>query len=452
LDKQNHGRSLHYPGPPFSINVIQYAFVGNSSFEGANMISAVSVFCLALAPLAATGLVQDQTARATGVAGAYTAQVDDPTAVFFNPGALGLLSKKKGLSAGAASSSYRPFHYQGRAPGIGAGTVGEQTTSIDIAPSLFATMPFNDRIVLGGGAYASMRTRSDWESPDEFSGRYLATQSSIDAYDVVTAAGVQLTPSLGIGAGAVYRSAKLTLDRRIGTPINDVMRDIASVSIETDMKSTLGWSAGLLLRPSPRFSFGVSYRSPINIGFEGVGVLTQIPTGNAQIDQLTAELYPFDQNLAIVSELETPGQFNAGIAFAIAEPLLFEVDVNRTQWTAQSLAVAFPNDRNLGLEITYPLAFEATMDYRAGVRFQLPTGPILRAGFAIEKSPQPAAALTPFLASLDRNTATVGFGLDWLDVAVAWTAFGKKSVTTSAAGFNGDYSGNEWTLVVTATK
>lgn len=416
------------------------------------MISAVSVFCLALAPLAATGLVQDQTARATGVAGAYTAQVDDPTAVFFNPGALGLLSKKKGLSAGAASSSYRPFHYQGRAPGIGAGTTGEQATSIDIVPSLFAAMPFNDRIVLGGGAYASMRTRSDWTSPDEFSGRYLATQSSIDAYDVVSAAGLQLTPSLGIGAGAIYRSGQLTIDRRIGTSINDVMRDIASVAIETDVKSALGWNAGLLLRPSPRFSLGVSYRSPINLGLEGVGTLTQIPTGNTQIDQNTAALYPFGDDLSILSELKTPGQFNAGVAFAIAEPLLIEIDVNRTKWTAQSLAVIFPNDRNLNLDITYPLAFETTMDYRAGIRFQLPTGPVLRAGFAIEKSPQPPESLSPFLAVLDRNTVTAGLGLDWLDVAVAWTAFGKKSVTTSAVGFNGDYSGNEWTLVVTATK
>jgi long-chain fatty acid transport protein len=415
------------------------------------MISAVSAFCLALVPLAATGIVTDQTARATGVAGAYTAQVDDPTAVFFNPGALSLLTKKKGVSAGTASSSFRPFHFQGRVPGDGAGTVGKQSASMDLAPSLFFSAPVTDRAVLGGAAYSSIRTRSQWEEPDEFSGRYLATASSIEAYDVVSAGGLQLSPTLGIGAGAVYRSVRVALDRRLGTNIGGVKRDIASEAIETDLKSTLGWNAGVLFRPSPRFSLGAVYRSPIRMQLKGIGTLTQIATGDPQADALVAASFPFDQDLAMTAQLETPAQLNAGIAVAVGEPLLIEVDVHRTRWsTLRSMVFVFPNNRTL--DAHYELGLETTLDYRAGLRFQFPTGPIIRLGYAIENSPQPETTLSPFFSALDRNTVTAGFGLDWLDIAVGWTRLGRKTVTTSAVNFNGDYSGNEWTLVVTATK
>jgi len=414
------------------------------------MLPLLSLTCLALAPLAATGLVTDQTARASGVGGAYVAQVDDASAVFFNPGALALLTKKKGVSAGAATSSFRPFHFQGRAPGIGAGTVGEQSTSMDIAPSLFASKPFSPRLVLGAGAFYSFRTRSDWETPDAFSGRHLATAASIEAYDVTTAAGLQLTPSIGIGASAVYRTAMLSLDRRIALSFDDTTYDVALESFETDTQSTLGWNAGLLIRPSPRFSVGLSYRSPIRVSLEGVGTLTQIPTGNEQIDSLVraSPSLQFDQNLAIATQLDTPAQMTAGVAFALGEPLLFEVDVQRTRWKQQSIAIVFTDNFSVE-DANYPLGFEETTDYRAGLRFQLPTGLVLRAGYAIEKSPQPDATLTPFLALLDRNTITAGFGLDWLDVAIGWSTLSRR---TSVHQFNGDYSGNEWTVVITATK
>ena len=443
LDIQARWAPLSYGSPAFSKKHV--------SRKDRLIIPAVSAFCVALVPLAATGIVTDQTARAAGVAGAYTAQAHDPTAVFFNPGALSLLTKKKGLSAGTASSSFRPFHFQGRAPGEGAGTVGKQSASIDITPSLFFAAPATDRVVLGGAAYSSIRTRSQWEEPGAFSGRYLATASSIEAYDVVSAGGLQLSPTLGIGAGAVYRSARVSLDRRLGATIGGLKPDIASEAIESDLKSTLGWNAGLLFRPSPRFSFGAVYRSPIRMQLEGVGTLTQIATGDPQFDALVAASFPFDQDLAMTTQLETPAQLNAGVAFAVGEPMLTELDVHRTRWwTLRSIAFVFPNDRTL--DAHYELGLETTLDYRAGLRFQFPTGPIIRLGYAIEKSPQPETTLSPFFSALDRNTVTAGFGLDWLDVAVGWSKLGRRTVTTSAVNFNGDYSGNEWTLVVTATK
>jgi long-chain fatty acid transport protein len=414
-------------------------------------LAALTVVCFVVSPLAADGFLTDHTARASGVAGAYLAQVDDPTAVFFNPGALGLLKKKKGVVVSGAATSMRPFQFQGRAPGVGAGTIGEQSTSPDILPAGFLTMPVAKHAVFGLGAFRSLSQRAEWESPDTFSGRFLATKSIIEAFDVAPTIGVQVTPSFGIGAGAVYRTGKVTLERHLAATLGGTTRDIARSAIESDTKSTVGWTAGLLLRPSKKFSLGASYRSPMTLDFEGAGTLTQIVTGDTQFDQLVQASFPFGQSLAIATQFRTPAQFNAGIAFAAGEPLLFEIDVNRTQWSRfDAITFAFPN--NPSLTTTYALDLRNSTSYRAGMRFQFPTGPIVRFGYSVDKSPQPDATVSPFFASLDRNTLTAGIGLDWLDVAVGWSTLSERSITTSASQFNGDYSGNVWTVVITATK
>src|SRR6476659_7477945 len=65
-----------------------------------------------------------QGARAAGMAGAFAAQADDPTALFYNPGGLAFVEKK--LSLGLAPSALARSQFQGQRPGFAAGTTAEQ--------------------------------------------------------------------------------------------------------------------------------------------------------------------------------------------------------------------------------------------------------------------------------------------------------------------------------------
>ena len=67
---------------------------------------------------------------------------------------------------------------------------------------------------------------------------------------------------------------------------------------------------------------------------------------------------------------------------------------------------------------------------------------------------QASARLTDgaFLPDSDRNVLTVGVGLDWLDVAFAWTTYDQRIVSTSAQGLNGNYRASAWTFMMSATK
>ncbi|HEY7214326.1 MAG TPA: outer membrane protein transport protein [Thermoanaerobaculia bacterium] len=418
---------------------------------------ALGLLCLLLgsapAALGAGFELFDQAAKPAGFAGAFVAQANDPSAVFYNPGGLALLEKKKAVTAGFALAAFNESLYQGLPPGIGTGTTGDQKTPLAKLPHAFLTLPFGERMVIGMGAFSPFRLHTEWANAGTFAGRRLATESEIVAYDLAPTLGLKVTPNLGVGIGAVYRSSKLTVSRRVASqnPFGGGQIDVAGLAMNTDYEAAFGWSAGVLHRLRPNLSWGLAYRSAIQTNYLGVGRLGQISTGNAQFDALLRASLPFDQDLALSSAVEFPDQATAGVAWSPAKSILVELDVHRTGWSGmRELALRFP--ANPTLDTVYGLDFADAMSYRLGARYKLPTGPQLRVGYAYDETPQPDETVGAFLPDSKRNVLTVGAGLDWLDVAFAWTTYDQRIVATSAEGLNGNYRANAWTFLISATK
>lgn len=412
-------------------------------------LTAALLALLAAAPLAAQTF-GDQSARAAGVAGAFAAQVDDPSAVWYNPGALGILKKKKGATVGLSYARRAEGLFQGFTPGIGAGTASEQKKSSTMLPFGFVSAPLGAHLVTGLGVYQPLRIDSQWSDPATFAGRAFATSSRIEATDVATMFALTAT-HVGIGGGAIMRTSSINASRRLTAVNAGTTFDVATLDMKTDDVRAYGWSAGLAIRPGAAFSLGLAYRSRIRADYGGAGQLTQIATGNTQFDQLVAASFPFGQKVGMQSQFEFPAQATAGIAFALGAPLLLEIDATQNDWTGvTAIPFAFPNTANISTAI--PLNLEKTTDVRAGLTFMLPTGPKIRAGYAILKSPQPDETVGAFLQSADRSVITLGFGLDWLDLAVMRTQEKNRDVTTSLDALNGRYRGNGWAVVMSVTK
>ena len=419
----------------------------------------LSVLVLALLPgllggaaLHASGFAfTDQGAKAAGMAGAFVAQASDPSAIVYNPGGLALLEKKKSISAGMAVTAFNESLYQGLPPGIGIGATGEQETAPAIPPHAYVTLPFGRRRVAGVGLYSPFRMNTEWSDPGAFVARYQATKSSIEAWDLAPTLGIQLSPTLGVGLGAIYRSSEIAVSRRIpGEAADGTIIDVASLDMKTDMEPGYGWTAGLLWKRK-RFSFGFSYRSAIETDYVGVGRLTQIETGDPQYDELVRASMPIGQALPLSSSLEYPDQASVGLAWNVSKSLLVEMDVNRTGWgSVQDLSLSFP--ASSWLDTAYRLDFQDAMTYRLGASWRLPTGPKLRFGYAYDETPQPDAAVGAFLPDSSRNILSVGAGLDWLDVAFSWITYDQRIVDSSAQALNGNYRANGWTVTISATK
>jgi long-chain fatty acid transport protein len=272
----------------------------------------------------------------------------------------------------------------------------------------------------------------------------VSTAAEITTYDLAPTIGFQLGDSFGLGIGAVYRTSEITQTRRLSLADPDTGRplDVASLSSETDFEGGFGFSAGLLHRPSPRFSWGASYRSAIEIDYGGVARATQIQTGDAAIDALVRATLPLDEDLALATTVELPDVVRLGVAIGLTKSLLLEIDAEQTGWSSLD-TITFSLPGNADLDQTIALALDDAAAFRAGLQWTLPTGFQLRVGYAFEESPQPDATVGAFLADSDRGIMAGGVGLDWLQLAFAWIDYDQRIVTTSADAVNGNWRKHE---------
>jgi long-chain fatty acid transport protein len=399
-------------------------------------------------PARAAGFaIETQGAKAMGMAGAFAAQADDASAIYYNPGAVAFLKKKMavGFSPGFANDG----HYQGQPPGLGAGTTGNQNRLFTLPAQAYLVKPLAPNVKLGIGVYSPFGFRTGWQDPATFPGRTVSTAAELKTYDANATLAIQVTPTFGLGAGVVYRNALLQQRKGLQAldPLAGSRVDVASLSVKTDYDRGAGWTAGFLHQLGP-LSWGLSYRSPITIQFGGAGRLTQVLTGNAQLDALTRASLPLDQDLAVSSEIGFPAEATLGIALAATETFVIEADVNRTGWKKLTgLALNFPNNPTLSATLQGP--WKDTNSYRLGVRLGPARGPQWRFGYALEQTPQLDESVNPFLADGARSIVGIGFGLDWLDLAFQWEKPADRTTFVSRDGLNGTYRGSIYRFGIT---
>jgi len=420
----------------------------------ARTLATLAVFAaLAASAARASGFETGQEGvKAMGVAGAYTAIADDPSAIYYNVGGLALLGKPV-LTVGASAFTLQRSQYQGRAPGIGAGKTGEQKVVRTILPHSYLALPFGTRAKVGFGVYSPYSIDTDWANPASFPGRAISLSSQVRTIDLSPGISLAVTKKFGIGLAAVYRFSDLSSTRRIQLPdpVSAQLRDVASVNAGTDFNGALGFTVGLLHRPTDTFSWGLSYKSPIEISYSGSGRLTQIASGNTQLDQLAKAALPFDRDLPVASRIQFPASGSLGIAIGKSTGVQVAFDLGWSQWSQfDGTGVTFVDHPSLSyvLQGTYQDAFS----YRVGLRWSLRGGSQFRFGGALERTPQPDASLNPFFPDADRTVLALGYGLDWLDIGLQWVRFDDRTTFRNPNGLNGLYRNEAWILAVSMTK
>ncbi|HKI00447.1 MAG TPA: outer membrane protein transport protein [Thermoanaerobaculia bacterium] len=390
--------------------------------------------------------------KAMGLGGAFTARANDPSAGFFNPGGLALLKKGK-LTVGLAGLSLNESQYQGQAPGIGQGTTGAQEKGWTLPAHAFTAIPLGEKMKLGVGIYTPFAFKTEWADPGSFAGRFLTTSGALETYDVNANLGLKITPNFGFGAGVIYRSSRFAMGRRVSgvNPANGQTVDVGSLDLETDYDTGIGWDAGFLHKIGERFAWGVSYRSPIDVDYAGAGRLTQISTGNAQLDQLNRATLPYDLDLPLFTSISFPETATLGIGFAPTEKTWIEADVTQTGWSRfEGLNVSFPFNSTFSRTVQGP--WEDALSYRVGAQIEVGGGIQFRVGYGFEESPQPDASLAPLLPDAERNILSAGFGRDWLDIAFQLIAPQTRATATNGDGLNGSYKGNSYQVGISITK
>lgn len=390
--------------------------------------------------------------RAMGTAGAFTAVADDPSAILYNPGGMPLVQDRF-LTLGAAVQGLQSAQYQGTAPGPGQGTTGEQETpQLGVVPHAYLLLPFGQRARFGLGLDSPFGFKNSWRGPFSFAGRYSALESQLRTLDLDGSFAYRFGSGFGIGAGVVFRLSDLSLNRHVqGTnPFTGATLDVASLQAGTDRDYGWGWNVGVLDRVGDRFAWGLSYRSAIDVQYNGALVLTQIPTGDPQLDQLNAATLPFGKNLPLTAEIRFPDSVTLGLAVGFSSSLTWMLDVSRTGWSKFD-GLTFNSTSDPTLSTVAQEAYKDSFSYRTGLRFTTDGGSQWRLGAALEQNPQPDSSTGPFLADADHYVYAFGWGLDWLDISLQWHQYAERSTVTNFDNVNGRYRRNAWMVAVSAT-
>src|SRR5688572_33406052 len=116
------------------------------------LAAAVAACILGPVPAHAAGFaIFEQGARGMGFAGAFTAQANDPSAIFHNAAGIAFLKGRQAYLGGTMIAPRTTF--TGADPVPGAGVFEETDTPAFALPAVYYTHQFTERLVFGAGVH-----------------------------------------------------------------------------------------------------------------------------------------------------------------------------------------------------------------------------------------------------------------------------------------------------------
>jgi long-chain fatty acid transport protein len=417
----------------------------------------VAVVGLSVLPPAARSAgygIYEQGARALGMAGAFTALADDPSALFFNPAGVGRLEGTQVTAGLHLIRIEREFAGEPAFPGYG--VTEEGTADLGTPVNAYLTHRLADSWGLGVGLNNPFGLKVGWEDPEAFTGRFVSREASLTPFFLTGALAWNATPGLSVAAGPVWSTASVGLERNIGAnnpfygdarfPGAAQLLDLGHADIEGN-GTGWGWTAGILARFDGGYRVGATFRSAMDIDYDGDADFTYDfdGSGNAALDAVLGPTlqagFPGDQDVAVT--LPFPASAVLGFAFDPAEHWTVAVDAVWTGWSRLGAVGLTFDDPDLDTRIVED--WDDVVALRAGTEWRAAPAWSWRAGAYFDPSPQPTGSVDPLLPDADRVGLSLGAGIGdgpfHLDAYGLVLLVGDRSTRgQSRRGYDGTYA------------
>ncbi len=405
----------------------------------------LAILLLSTGGLLANGLnLNGFGARAASMGGAFVGLADDYTAVFWNPAGLALMKTATfGLTGDLLipSSTYD------------LGTFSMKTNNKYYPAGLIGFFqPIGDRVVVGVGAYTLSGLGADWNntgleaaliSPYPTSAFTPAVEnyvwkSFIGSITIAPAIAVKLTNQIFLGA---------TFNINYGFFKTDQWGEYQVIA-EPPMLFNFGQAAmnvngwgfgatfGLLVKPTDRISFGLTYRLASKIKMSGTSSLENLPLLNSALpDTSPAKL-----------NATSPAWLAGGLAVKPIEKLTVTFDLQWTNWKKLdylTVALSDPTWNAFGVtQNTLTLNWANKLQVRAGLEYKLGSYAI-RCGYYYDPAPAPDSTMNILIPSFTYNTVTAGFGYKKsnfeFDLGLEYLMGQERTITDLTAAMPGVY-------------
>jgi long-chain fatty acid transport protein len=384
-------------------------------------------------------------AKAMGMGFAFTAQADDPSAIYYNPAGI-LQLEGTNVMAGVTYVKENGATFTGTTP-IQATSISETQKDLDFwIPNAYFTRKVSPTFAYGVGVFSPFGLGQEYENPNTSIFRNQITKIELQTVVVNPTVAWKINDVLSVGAGIDFMFGKAELVRTavsFGTPgLPPFGTNLFKAKLEGD-GTAWGYNFGLLLTPSKNVKVGASYRSPF---------MLKIKDGDVTLTDNVAPFAAFGVPATSKADAKIwmPATAALGIACTYGKTTL-EADIDWTFWSVfKSLPIT--NKSAALLSSNAAKNWKNVAAYRLGGQYQVSDPLAIRLGFVYDPSPVPWQTMGPELPDADRFNYNVGMGYKIGNVTVdaAYYYLVKKDRTVSNArlegtnlvGFNGTWEGD----------
>lgn len=328
--------------------------------------------------------------KALGMGHTGVAVTESSEVVFFNPAGMSFLSSSTDMTAGMTFID-GITKFQNTTSHVSA----ETDNPIGTPFYLYYAKRHDQTTSYGLGVYTPYGNTVEWKK--DWPGSHLVNNIKLKTFYIQPTVSFKINESLSFGFGPTYVVGNIEFNRNLSTSLVDENNQRANVTIEATGISSLGFNLGGMIKPIKKITFGVNYRSKVELKAAGEeadfeNIPTSMQTGYADTT--------FDATLVL------PAELTIGLTYQLSKATLFAFDVNRTFWSAyKNLNVEFKNAAGMSLN---PRNYSDVNIYRVGVQHAVGAGLILRGGAYYDESPISEGYFTPETARNDGLGLTAG--------------------------------------------
>jgi long-chain fatty acid transport protein len=301
-------------------------------------------------------------AASSGMAGAFGAIADDPSCLTANPAGCGFAAPGALVSLDVvyAPRSYVPIDAEG--------TRGDAQDAAAVAPAptlgfLFRPGP-DSKVMLGLGAWNSFGGTLHWPKPE-----VPLANGSLDA-------STELVFEVGVGAGwAIDEHVSVGALVRIGFGFFGI--SATSMPVDADLSATgigVGAGLGILVRPTEALSFGLAWKSDLDVKTTGSGTVDIPPVTNVDIEHVQ----------------HWPQSFTLATAYKVGDALVLAAQLDWVQWSRfESLDIHAPGNESLDTQLHFDLDWSDSITARLGASYRMSESLTLRGGVLYDSNAVP---------------------------------------------------------------
>jgi long-chain fatty acid transport protein len=324
-----------------------------------------------------------QDAKAAGEADAFTAQADDPSAIFYNPAGL---TQIQGTQISVGAYYLQPeFHFQGN------NGSNERMGLPSVLPHIYVESDLGtNNWRFGFGVNDVFGINEDWGNTGPL--RTLVDQAQLSVINLAPTVAYKINENLSLGLAVNIYYGDLYLQRNVVLAAPPVPEGQFHYRGE-------GWAVGatpsLMWKINDHNQVGVYYRSPFTLNFSGQARITSVV-----MPQIAA---------SATTPLELPQSIGAGYSWRPNDKLTAEGDVIWTDWHSLK-SLSFQSGSPFFNGQAIPANWLSGFTLRAGLQYRFDRHWSVRGGYAYSQTSVPEETFSPLVPDSNYHLFAVGGG------------------------------------------